>query len=111
MGRQVQKPERSDRRGGWLAYLAQPLPLYSVVGLTGLVFDLGVAAVGGVQWVLGRAPHQPPAAVGALVVSAALCVAAVLVRSSGRRQWAALCGVGVAFVAASLFWPSIGLQG
>jgi|GEM_PF-4456616 len=107
MGRQVQR----SWRGGLLAYLARPLPLYSVVGLTGLAFDVGVAAIGGVQWVLGRAPHEPPVAVGSLVVSAALCVAAMLVRSSGRRQWAAMGGVGVAFLAASLFWPSIGLPG
>jgi hypothetical protein len=107
MGRQVQR----SWRGGLLAYLARPLPIYSIVGLTGLVFDVGVAATGGVQWVLGRAPHEPPVAVGSLVVSAALCVAAMRVRSSRRSQVAAMCGVGVAFVAASLFWPAIGLPG
>jgi hypothetical protein len=107
MGRQVQR----SWRGGLLAYLARPLPLYSVVGLTGLVFDVGVAAIGGVQWVLGRAPHAAPAAVGSLVVSAGLCMAAMLVRSSGRRQLAAMFGVGVAFFAAALFWPSIGPPG
>jgi hypothetical protein len=111
MGRQVQKEEWSGWRGGWLAYLARPWPIYSVVALTGLLFDAGVAAIGGVQWALGREPRQPVAAVGALVIGAALCVAAMLVRSPRRSRWAATCGAVSAMIAAGLFWPSIGPPG